>query len=66
MWVVFLHNGVRFLKEGSAGHIISFSLQIARRKGLNKPDSGTVLPSLAEEKPKLLELFSKSVAGGHL
>lgn len=32
----------------------------------NKPDSGTVLASLAEQEPELLELICESVAGGHL
>lgn len=34
--------------------------------GLNEPDSGTVLTRLTEEKPKLFELFSESVASSHL
>lgn len=37
-----------------------------KKAGSNEPDSGTVFTSLAEEKPKLFELASESVASGHL
>lgn len=37
-----------------------------KKVGLNEPDSSTMLTSLAEEKPKLFELASESVASSHL
>lgn len=53
--------------ERFCGARSQFSVPLRSGKmGVNSPDSSTVLTSLAEEEPELLELVGKSVASSHL